>query len=275
MGNVTNVTNFYGICHPNKRRVITNHILNESSLFPGRLIREERRILTSEMDLWQNINERSFVKLADLMGKTTTKGDQTRAAILETALELFSRQGYHATTMRQIAEQISLAPGSIYNHFSGKDDLFLSVLRTYHPLAQITPLLVEARGDSTESYIRRLASEIARVLEERPGLLNLTFIEIVELDGQHLPVMAEAFLPQVMAFAQRLSSDPDRLQVQPLKAFRVFIGLMFAYELTDRLLQAALGAETLEPGDLSDFVDVYLHGILLAEQGEKQRDEDN
>ena len=34
----------------------------------------------------------------------TLKGDQTRAAILETALEIFREQGYEHTTMRAIAQ---------------------------------------------------------------------------------------------------------------------------------------------------------------------------
>ena len=204
------------------------------------------------------------------MGRSTAKGGQTRAALLEAAFELFSRQGYHATTMRQIAERSGLTPGSIYNHFSGKDDIFLSVLGAYHPLNQISPLLAEARAETTEQYIRLLAGQITRAMEDQPGLLNLSLIEMVELDGQHLASLVEAFRPQVMTFVQRLSSGPDHTRVSPIKAFRVFLGLIFAYELTDRLVQAALGDETTDPGGLNDFVDIYLHGILEADGGEKK-----
>jgi AcrR family transcriptional regulator len=207
------------------------------------------------------------------MRRKTTKGFRTRAAILETAFDLFGRQGYHATTVRQIAEQSNLTPGSIYNHFSGKDDVFLNVLSNYHPLNQISPLLVEVKGSTPEQYIRRLAEAIGRVLEDQSGLLNLTFIEMVELDGRHLPALVEQFQPQVMAFAQRLHSEPDRLQVPPLKAFRVFLGLLLAHELTDRLVETALGDRGVDPGSLEGFVDVYLHGILKPKQGGEHQDE--
>lgn len=205
-----------------------------------------------------------------LMSKITAKGIQTRSTILETAFELFSQQGYHATTMRQIAEQSNLTPGSIYNHFSGKDDVFLSVLSDYHPLHQIPPLLAEVEGDTPERYIRRLAKQIGEVVEEQPGLLNLTFIEMVELDGQHLPALIERFQPQVTTFVRHLVSEPGRLQVSPLKAFRVFLGLLLAYELTERLAQTALGGQDTDPGSLEDFVDVYLYGILKPEQAGEQ-----
>lgn len=207
------------------------------------------------------------------MGTTTGKGVQTRAAILEAAFELFSRQGYHATTIRQIAGQVGLTPGSIYNHFSGKDDIFLAVIDVYHPFNHISPLLAGAEGHTTEQTIRQLAGEIAHVLEDRPGLLNLSLVEMVELDGQHLPALVERFRPQVMAFVQRLLADPHRLRVSPLKASRVFFGLLFAFEVTDRLVQMALDVETADPGGLDDFIDIYLSGILTPKQSDMPRDE--
>lgn len=208
---------------------------------------------------------------AGMMSKTTAKGIQTRATILETAFELFSRQGYHATTMRQIAEQSDLTPGSIYNHYSGKDDVFGAVLSERHPLNRISPLLAEAEGDTPEQYIRLLASQIGREVEDQPDLLNLTFIEMVELDGEHLPALVKKFRPQVTAFVQRLLSEPERLQVAPQTAFRVFVGMLLAYELTDRLIQTALGGQDVDPGNLDDFVDIYLYGILKAKQdGEEE-----
>ncbi len=208
------------------------------------------------------------------MSKRTAKGIQTQETILEAAFELFSRQGYHGTTMRQIAEQSNLTPGSLYNHFTGKDDVFLAMLSAYLPLSRISPLLAEAEGDSPEAYIRRLAGAIARVVEGQPGILNLSFIEIVELEGQHLPELVNEFRPEVMAFVQRLLSEPERLQVPPLQAFRFFLGLLLAHELTDRLLQMALGNEGIDPGGLDDLIDVYLYGILKPKQGGEPKDEE-
>lgn len=208
------------------------------------------------------------------MSKRTAKGIRTRETILETAFELFSRQGYHATTMRQIAERSNLTPGSLYNHFTGKDDVFLAVLSDYHPLNQILPLLAEGEGDTPETYIRRLAGAIERAVADQPGVLNLSFIEMVELEGQHLPELVRKFRPEVMTFVQRLLSEPERLQVSPLHAFRVFLGLLLAHELTDRLLQTALGNEGIDPGNLDDFVNVYLYGILKPKQGGESNDEE-
>ena len=60
--------------------------------------------------------------MAEAAGKTA-KGEQTRALILETALELFRERGYEETTMRAIAERAGVALGSAYYYFSGKEQL--------------------------------------------------------------------------------------------------------------------------------------------------------
>lgn len=53
----------------------------------------------------------------------TDKGQQTRAAILETALETFRELGYERTTMRAIAERAGVALGNAYYYFHSKEHL--------------------------------------------------------------------------------------------------------------------------------------------------------
>jgi len=53
----------------------------------------------------------------------TDKGQQTRAAILEAALEMFRERGYEQTTMRSIAERAEVALGNAYYYFHSKEHL--------------------------------------------------------------------------------------------------------------------------------------------------------
>lgn len=53
-----------------------------------------------------------------------TKGERTRANLIETAARLFQRQGYHATGMSQIVAASGAPKGSMYFHFPrGKEEL--------------------------------------------------------------------------------------------------------------------------------------------------------
>jgi AcrR family transcriptional regulator len=57
---------------------------------------------------------------------TLTKGEQTRARIVDIALELFARDGYDTTTMRAIAQAAGVSTGNAYQYFAGKEHLVLA-----------------------------------------------------------------------------------------------------------------------------------------------------
>ena len=65
--------------------------------------------------------------------ETQTKGETTRLAIEDAAVNLFMEHGYHATSMRQIAERAGLALGGIYNHFSSKEEIFEGIIVDKQP----------------------------------------------------------------------------------------------------------------------------------------------
>ena len=58
---------------------------------------------------------------------TKTRSNNRRAAILDAAAYRFRRQGYAATTMREVASDADMLAGSMYYHFSSKDALLLAV----------------------------------------------------------------------------------------------------------------------------------------------------
>ena len=59
----------------------------------------------------------------DRVENTTSRGDERKALILETALSLFERDGYEKTTMRAIAKEAGVSVGNAYYYFASKDHL--------------------------------------------------------------------------------------------------------------------------------------------------------
>ena len=70
------------------------------------------------------------------MRKTKTtksgKGDQTRALILETALEMFRERGYEQTTMRAVAQKAGVSLGNAYYYFRSKEYLIQAFYQRLH-----------------------------------------------------------------------------------------------------------------------------------------------
>lgn len=65
-----------------------------------------------------------------------------REQILSTAVHLFSEKGYHATSMRDIAEALGLQAGSLYVHIQGKEELLYEIVDrgAEQFLAAVTPI---------------------------------------------------------------------------------------------------------------------------------------
>lgn len=63
------------------------------------------------------------------MDASDSKGAQTKALVLETALGMFRSKGFAKTTMRAIALEAGVSLGSTYYYFASKDELVLELYR--------------------------------------------------------------------------------------------------------------------------------------------------
>ena len=141
---------------------------------------------------------------------TTPKGHRTQQVIIEMARELFLAQGFHGTTMRQVASASGVTLGAVYNHFSGKDDLFKRVFAEYSPFRIIAPALASAHGETAEELLRDAALRMSRMLREHNADLRLVFIELVEFGGRNIPPVIDRNGQVVLDFHARLQEARAR-----------------------------------------------------------------
>jgi len=194
--------------------------------------------------------------------ESISRRERTRGDILNAAHDLFVERGFHATSMRQIAQRAGIALGGIYNHFNSKDELFTAVFLELHPYLDVLPLVEGAQGNTVEEVIRDAAHQLVSGLGQRSDFLNLMFIELVEFKGQHIPQIFELIFPRMMAFAQQyLTNRPELSPYPTMVVLRAFIGLFFSYLITDILIADHLPPEGRQHA-LDHFVDIYLYGIM-------------
>ena len=92
------------------------------------------------------------------------KGELTRAAILDAALELASRDGLEGLTIGVLAERMQMSKSGVFAHFGSRGDLQVEVVREYHKRFEqevFYPSLTEPRG------LPRLWSMVRRWMERR------------------------------------------------------------------------------------------------------------
>lgn len=108
----------------------------------------------------------------------------TRERLVRAALELFTTQGYHASTTTQIATRAGIAEGTIYRHFQTKEHLLNEIYRAAVRL--LTKPLRDCPPDrSCRDQLRRVALAWRETALADPALIRLVFGSDIE---DHLDV---------------------------------------------------------------------------------------
>ena len=97
------------------------------------------------------------------------KGELTRAAILDVALDLASRDGLEGLTIGLLADKMNMSKSGVFAHFGSREDLQLEVLKLYHHRFEqevFFPSVKEARGIARlramyARWVKRVSVEVA------------------------------------------------------------------------------------------------------------------
>ena len=195
--------------------------------------------------------------------ETPTKGERTRIQIEDAAIELFMEHGYHATSMRQIAERANLALGGIYNHFKSKEEIFEAIIVDKHPYKRLLPLILEAEGDTMEDFLSHAASVVIKELTSQPYYLKLMLIEIAEFNGVHGATLIKEIGPKLLPVFERIIKTRKNLRItNPALLMRSFLGMFISYMVTDMLISNSMLNKLMPKNPIDAYVDIYLHGII-------------
>ena len=145
-------------------------------------------------------------------GLRERKKAKTRAAIQAAALHLFEQQGYHATTVDQIAEMAEVSQSTFFRYFPTKEDVVMH--DRYDPLlladflaqpAELSPLAALRR--TMRSVLGGLpADELARERQRATLIISVPELRARALDD--LAASLEPFTAVVAERTGRAENDP-------------------------------------------------------------------
>ena len=191
------------------------------------------------------------------------KGDATRLTIEDAAIDLFLKQGYHATSMRHIADKAGLALGGIYNHFASKEEIFEGIIIDKHPYKQILPAILAAQGETAEEFYKNAAHIVISEMGRRPEFVNLMFIELVEFKGKHGAALLKEIVPKILPVFEKVIKSRKNLRVtNPALLMRSFVGLVVSYLITEIVISNSIISKMMPKNAEEAYVDIFLHGIL-------------
>ena len=86
----------------------------------------------------------------------TYQPEKTRAAIVKAGLKLFGANGYHGSSVGDIAKAAGITKGAYYHHFQSKEDLLLLIHQEYADYQLKAMQAVLAEDDSSAQQLRKL-----------------------------------------------------------------------------------------------------------------------
>lgn len=120
--------------------------------------------------------------------RTTSKTAERKAAhrrkLLETALTLFARYGYHATTVPMITAKARSSTGSFYFYFKDKEDIMAAVWEDF--ATRLAGALNEAidKAPDTLGQMRAAVEALIVFLAQNPAEARIIIVETSGLGGR-------------------------------------------------------------------------------------------
>ncbi len=184
-----------------------------------------------------------------------SKGEKTRAMIVQAALEIASRDGLEGLTIGVLADQMQMSKSGVFAHFGSREDLQLAVLKEYVRRfvdEVLRPAVAKPRGlPRLEAILDRWVAFLAREMtrgcimiagaveyDDRPGPLRAEMVTIITGWKREL---LKAIRQSVAE--RHLKADADAHQM----VFEIY-GLMLAMHQDARLLRSADSAKRARAG---------------------------
>lgn len=199
--------------------------------------------------------------------------EENQRRIEKAALGLFTKQGFHGTNMREIAEKADVSTGAIYTYYPTKEALFVSLVQNYEQ--RMRPLrdrmFSNIQVPFSKRDIRKLAAEIRSIVYDNADYWLLMYIDVIEFKNQHF---AQAFQGIVEKIRHRLGPSLNQARRQkgwcgkdPAFVFASMYMYIFEYFLIEKLFQGNRHLGVSDEDAIDGFVDLFSRGVWATANG--------
>src|SRR5213596_2811200 len=108
----------------------------------------------------------------------STGQEEKRRLILDAAVRVFARKGYHTCRVGDVAEEAGVAYGLLYHYFRSKDEVLETIFRdTWRAMLEAIALVEETEDDPREQ-LRKVVAIVLRTWRTDPDLVRVLVREI-------------------------------------------------------------------------------------------------
>jgi len=185
--------------------------------------------------------------------------------ILKSATSLFAKNGFKGTTTKAIAQVAGINEALLFRHFSNKEKLYSSILKTKLEAfdSRFLPKLKKAEALDLPKALSLIATVWVGKMKHDQVFLRMMLYSALEnhplsrrLFQERLPFME--FLESF--FAQRIVRKEIEA-VDPKVLARAFFSLIYHYMMITQIFRARSYFPKTESEIIQDYVHIFLEGV--------------
>ena len=151
-----------------------------------------------------------------------------RRQILDAAIRVFARQGFHATRVSDIADEAGVAYGLVYHYFSSKEEVLNELFSERWSLLLAAIEETDRNGASPREQLEAVAGFIVDSYRHDPELMKVIIVEVTRAANSfgrtHLPEIRRAYDSIAKIVADGQQQGAFRRDIDPAFASMSFYG---------------------------------------------------
>jgi TetR/AcrR family transcriptional regulator, fatty acid metabolism regulator protein len=151
-----------------------------------------------------------------------------RRQILDAAIRVFARQGFHATRVSDIADEAGVAYGLVYHYFKSKEEVLNELFSERWSLLLAAIEETDQQDGSPREKLGAVAAFIVDSYRHDPELMKVIIVEVTRAANSfgrtHLPEIRRAYESIAKIVAEGQEQGTFRRDIDPIFASMSFYG---------------------------------------------------
>jgi AcrR family transcriptional regulator len=197
--------------------------------------------------------------------------ERRKGRIEDAAKQLFIRQGFHATSMRNIAARAGTSLGNLYNYYPTKEAILGSIISKYQQVVdeRLRSIFDEIEDPLNPNDLKRFARLVKQMVNEHHEFWLLMYIDVLEFENQHFRKMFENLAQKLRhrfakPFAELKRSGALHDGVDPAIGFTAAYMQFFNYFIVEKLFGGNLHLGISDEQAINSLTDIYSRGMLRS-----------
>jgi len=186
---------------------------------------------------------------------------EKKQRIMNTALKLFSKYGFFEITIADIAKELQMSVGNLYNYFTSKNALAKEIIKFISSYLGKKLKEINEKNITTKEKTKEIVTTYFTVASQSPEMIDY-FLRVylsnreVFKDGCEGMICVNEFVTEIMIFFEEGVKNGELRDQDFFSAFGLFMGYLGG--------MVFLNGENILPKELNEYIDDISENIYKA-----------